>query len=142
MMKTISISREIYDILSQRAQESNRSPDELADELLALQLLPPHPYIEVYLSRSGPRAVIKGTRVGVSTIIGYIRMGYSPEAIATEILPHLTLAQIYDALSYYHEHKAEIDKELSEDSEDIWRDRLREMMDSEADFALITGTRV
>ena len=34
--------------------------------------------------------------------------------------PHLTLAQVHDALSYYYDHQAEIDKEiqtnLSEDA--------------------------
>jgi hypothetical protein len=28
--------------------------------------------------------------------------------------PHLTLAQIYSALAYYHDHKEEIDREIAE----------------------------
>jgi len=52
-------------------------------------------------TRSGSTAMIKGTRIAVSTIVGYIRLGESPESIAQSVLPHLTLAQIHDALSYY-----------------------------------------
>lgn len=36
-------------------------------------------------------------------------MGTGPEEIATK-LPHLTLAQIFDALSYYSEHQVEINE--------------------------------
>jgi uncharacterized protein (DUF433 family) len=36
-------------------------------------------------------------------------MGTGPEEITTK-LPHLTLAQIFDALSYYSEHQAEVNE--------------------------------
>lgn len=139
---TVTVSSRIYDILKQRAQRSNRSPDDLAEALLAQQLLPPHPYVEVYQSRSGPRAIIKGTRVGVSVVVGYIRMGYNAEEIVSELLPHLSLAQVHDALSYYYDHRAEIDRELAEDSETFWMKQLEKMMQSEEDFAEITGQKV
>ena len=35
------------------------------------------------------------------------RLGLSPEEIVIH-LPHLTLAQVFDALSYYSDHKNEI----------------------------------
>jgi uncharacterized protein (DUF433 family) len=34
-------------------------------------------------------------------------MGYAPEEIPVH-LPHLTLAQVFDALSYYSDNQAEI----------------------------------
>jgi hypothetical protein len=32
----------------------------------------------------------------------------------------LTLAQIYDALSYYHEHEGEIEQSISRNREALW----------------------
>ncbi len=51
--------------------------------------------------------IIKGTRTPVRAIVGLWRLGVSPEQIPLH-LPHLTLAQIFDALSYYSDHQAEI----------------------------------
>jgi len=61
--------------------------------------------------------IIVGTRTRVSNIVAYFKLGYSPEELAREF-PHLTLSQIYDALSYYYENQKEIDKEIDEDSEE------------------------
>lgn len=90
--------------------------------------MPSHPYIETVQGRSGLRAVIKGTRIGVDVIVGYTQAGYAPHEIATEILPHLTLAQIYDALSYYEDHKSTIDQVLRSNTYESWRERLRQRM--------------
>ena len=58
--------------------------------------------------------VISGTSIRVIDIaVRYEIMGMSPEDIIIA-LPHLNLSQIHDALSYYYEHKKEIDR--------IWRD--------------------
>ena len=51
--------------------------------------------------------IIKGTRTPVRAIVEMWRMGMSPEEIPTH-LPHLTLAQVFDALSYYSDHQEEI----------------------------------
>lgn len=52
--------------------------------------------------------IIKGTRTPVRAIVEMWRMGNSPEEIV-QGLPHLTLAQVFDALSYYYDNQAEID---------------------------------
>ncbi|CAG0947593.1 hypothetical protein ANRL1_04313 [Anaerolineae bacterium] len=57
-------------------------------------------------------AEIKGTGIDVWAVVGYHRLGKSAEDIQT-IFPHLSLAQIYDALSYYYDHPAEIDAILA-----------------------------
>ncbi len=44
--------------------------------------------------------IIKGTRTPVRAIVETWRMGVSPEEIPKG-MPHLTLAQVFDALSYY-----------------------------------------
>jgi len=61
----------------------------------------------------GGRPIIKGTRTPVKAIIGYYKLGLSVEEIL-EGLPHLTPAQVYEALSYYHDHQAEIEQDIQE----------------------------
>lgn len=61
----------------------------------------------------GGRPIIKGTRTPVKAIVGYYKMGLSVEEIL-EALPHLTPAQVYEALSYYHDHQAEIEQDIEE----------------------------
>ncbi|NEQ26355.1 MAG: DUF433 domain-containing protein [Microcoleus sp. SIO2G3] len=51
--------------------------------------------------------IIKGTRTSVRAIVELWRLGVSPEEIPHR-LPHLTLSQVFDALSYYLDHQAEI----------------------------------
>lgn len=51
--------------------------------------------------------VVKETRTPVRAIVELWRMGLSAEEIRTK-LPHLTLAQIFGALSYYEDHSEEI----------------------------------
>lgn len=51
--------------------------------------------------------IVKGTRTSVRAIVETWRMGISPEEIPNG-LPHLTLAQVFDALSYYTDHQDEI----------------------------------
>ena len=55
--------------------------------------------------------VITGTRTSVRAIVGLWRLGAMPEAILNH-LPHLTLAQVFDALSFYLDHQAEIDESI------------------------------
>ena len=51
--------------------------------------------------------IIKGTRTPVRAIVENWRMGVRPEEIPQH-LPHLTLAQVFDALSYFSDHQEEI----------------------------------
>ncbi len=55
--------------------------------------------------------IIKGTRTSVRAIVETWRMGISPEEIR-QGLPHLTLAQIFDALSYYCDCQSEINAHI------------------------------
>ena len=138
MNNVIRISETLYRIVAREASARRRSPDEFAEELLARQLLPQHPYVEVVESRSGPRAMIRGTRIGVDVVVGYLQAGYTPEQIADEILPHLTRAQVYDALSYYYDHSDEIDKMLASHTAEAWQRQLRERL-GDAAYARLTG---
>ena len=53
--------------------------------------------------------IIKGTRTSVRAIVGLWRLGIMPEEILHH-LPHLTLAQVFDALSFYLDHQTEINE--------------------------------
>ena len=61
----------------------------------------------------GGRPIIRGTRTPVRAIVGYYKLGLSVEEIL-EGLPHLTAAQVYEALSYYHDHQSEIEQDIAE----------------------------
>jgi uncharacterized protein (DUF433 family) len=55
----------------------------------------------------GGEPIIKGTRTPVRAIVENWRLGIAPEEIPSH-LPHLTLAQVFDALSYFGDHQDEI----------------------------------
>lgn len=57
----------------------------------------------------GGEPIIAGTRTSVRAIVGLWRLGTMPEEIPNH-LPHLTLAQIFDALSFYLDHQEEINE--------------------------------
>ena len=78
-----------------------------------------HPYITIDKRRRGGEPVISGTGIRVLDIaIRYELMGMSPEDIIVA-LPHLNLSQVHDALSYYYEHKNQVDK--------MWRDAVKKV---------------
>jgi uncharacterized protein (DUF433 family) len=62
----------------------------------------------------GGRPKIAGTGLTVSRIAGWYKMGMTPEEIALEY-PHLTLAQVHAALSYYHVNRDEIEADLAQE---------------------------
>jgi uncharacterized protein (DUF433 family) len=59
----------------------------------------------------GGEPIINGTRTPVRAIVQNWRMGLAPEEIPQH-LPHLTLAQVFDALSYYSDHQEEINEHI------------------------------
>lgn len=62
----------------------------------------------------GGRPHIAGTGVTVRRIVGWYKLGLSPEEIAAEV-PHLTLAQVHAALAYYHANQEEIEQDIAEE---------------------------
>ncbi len=67
-----------------------------------------HCYIVCDPSILGGEPIVSGTRTPVRAIVENWRLGLSPEEIVVH-LPHLTLAQVFDALSYYSDPRNEID---------------------------------
>jgi uncharacterized protein (DUF433 family) len=62
----------------------------------------------------GGRLRIAGTGVSVRRIAIWYKLGNTPEEIAAQI-PHLTLAQIHAALTYYLANQEQMDAEIQEE---------------------------
>lgn len=78
-----------------------------------------HSYISINKKIRDGEPVIAGTGTRVLDIaIRHELMGMSPEDIIIA-LPHLTLSQVHAALSYYYDHKNEMDKKWKESIENI-----------------------
>ncbi len=60
----------------------------------------------------GGRPRVAGTGVTVQRIVGWYKQGLTPEEITTEI-PHLSLAQVYAALTYYHANRDAIEADMA-----------------------------
>jgi uncharacterized protein (DUF433 family) len=67
----------------------------------------------------GGKPRIDGHRITVKHIVlDHQRQGMSPDEIASAY-PSLTLSDIYAALAYYHDHRADIDTDIKAD-DDHW----------------------
>jgi uncharacterized protein (DUF433 family) len=65
----------------------------------------------------GGKPRIAGHRIRVQDIvIWHERMGYSLDEVVSHY-PQLTLADVYAALAYYHDHREEIDRDIRDGEE-------------------------
>jgi len=62
----------------------------------------------------GGKACIDGSRIRVMDIVALEREGYAPEKMLNVFAVPLTLGQVHAALSYYYDHKDEIDASFTE----------------------------
>jgi uncharacterized protein (DUF433 family) len=60
----------------------------------------------------GGRARIAGTGVTVRRVVEWYRLGLSPEEIADRV-GHISLAQVYAALAYYHANRERLDADMA-----------------------------
>ena len=78
-----------------------------------------HPYVSINPKICNGSPVIAGTRIRiVDIVIEYEYLNRSPDEIIVAH-PHLKLEQIHDALSYYYENRAKIDKKITGDKQFI-----------------------
>lgn len=70
-----------------------------------------HPHVVQDDEILGGEPIIKSTRTPVRAIVEWWKFGATPEEIL-EHLPHLKMAQIFDALSYYADHQEEIERHI------------------------------
>ena len=71
-----------------------------------------HPHIVRIEGVRGGKEVVEGSGVPVWAIAFLWRTGTTPEEIAEEY--RLPLAKVFDALSYYLDHQADIDRQIEE----------------------------
>ena len=65
----------------------------------------------------GGRACISGHRIRVMDVVLWHEMrGYAPDEIVV-MFPGITLADVYAALAYYFDHRAEIEADFRHDEE-------------------------
>jgi len=100
--------------LEQIAQELAR----LREVVQALEeqinrIITDHPYIIHLVDVQGGEPIVRDKGVTVRTIVAFWRQALSPEQIVEEYGGTLTPAEVYDAISYYYDHTAEIENHLA-----------------------------
>ena len=70
-----------------------------------------HRYVVTDDQIHGGEPILEGTRTPVRAVVEVWRQGTPPEEITTHF-PHLSLAQVFDALSYYSDHQDEINAHI------------------------------
>jgi uncharacterized protein (DUF433 family) len=68
-------------------------------------------HVELTPGTCGGAPRVAGTRIRVSQIVLLTDSGSSPDEIITSF-PQMTLADVYAALAYYHDHRELIDAEI------------------------------
>lgn len=91
--------------------ELHRLRDLVSSQFVAV---PPadHPYVTRAKDILSGEPIIAGTRTPVRAVVEYWKFGDAPEEIVRK-LPHLRLAQVFDALGYYDDHRAEIERAIA-----------------------------
>lgn len=109
---SLTISSQMYDHLSQQARSAHLDLNELAETLLRGQLQPTdHPYVARRGGQRGGSPVIRGSDVPIWLIVAMWRAGDSLDDIG-QAYPYLNPAALYDAISYYFDHRQEIEAEI------------------------------
>ena len=72
-------------------------------------------HIDIVSDVCGGKPRIAGHRIKVQDVaVWYEQMGLSPDEIVSQH-PGITLADVYAALAYYHDHLEEIKQQIQED---------------------------
>jgi uncharacterized protein (DUF433 family) len=79
-------------------------------------------HIEATPGICGGRPRIAGHRIRVQDVVIWSEQGQSPDQIVADF-PQISLADVYAALTYYHDHRDDIDRQIREDDEFVERMR-------------------
>lgn len=71
-----------------------------------------YPHIVKEQDHCGGKAAIDDTRIRVNNVASLAKQGSTPQQVL-EHYPDLTLAQVHAALTYYYDHRQEIESELA-----------------------------
>lgn len=85
-----------------------------------------HPHVGKVQGVGGGEPIILGTRIMVRSIVEQYQLGGSIEELLWDY-PHLSPAQIYDALAYYHDHREEMEVILSQATYEHWQPIIERM---------------
>ncbi len=66
------------------------------------------------------RPIIAGTGTSVRRVVVLYKQGASAEEISRR-MSHLSLAQVYAALAYYHANRDEIETDLAQEDAEYWK---------------------
>ncbi|MCL4261636.1 MAG: DUF433 domain-containing protein [Anaerolineae bacterium] len=75
--------------------------------------------IEQYVEQRDQGYWVSGSRVSLESVVFAFLDGLSPETIAAECFPVLTLEQVYGVITYYLSHRQEIDAYLRQAEADF-----------------------
>ena len=118
MTETIRLQSELQNLRA----EVRALKEQVAQYAINPPLATDHPHIVRIEGVQGGEPLIRGVYVTVRGIVEMTtRLGQTPEQLAKEYSPRLSLAQIYDALSYYYDHQAEIETYIREHQEALKR---------------------
>jgi uncharacterized protein (DUF433 family) len=93
-----------------RKEEVREMPDIIKDDTTKTA------YEHVVLAAHG-QAIIADSGMKVKQLVAeHLNWGWSPEELHFQH-PHLTLGEVYSALAYYWDHRAEINQTIEEDGE-------------------------
>jgi len=81
-----------------------------------MKLMMPGEYVE----QCNDGYYVAGTRVSLDSIVYAFKDGESPETIRQNF-PSLTLVQVYDAITFYLSHQAEVDANIREGEKELDR---------------------
>ena len=76
-----------------------------------------HVYITAHPKIQGGEPTIRGTRIPVRSVVQYVlRQGIPAETVAKEF--RISLAAIYDALSFYYDHRPLMNRIIERQTEE------------------------
>jgi len=114
MSKSVADVQMVVSRLSLMERQLHQLRDWMSTQFTAVMPSAPagHPYVTHVETILGGEPIIKGTRTPVRAVVEHWKFGDAPEEIVRK-LPHLRLAQIFDALSYYDDHRPEIERYIA-----------------------------
>lgn len=127
MSHSIQLSPESYQLLNQQAAALNASVDFLVESAIRLQY-GNSAHIEQRPTPHGPQAYIRGTRIAVRHVAAMLKSGQSIDSIIEKGVVGIKPAAVYEAVAYYHDHRAEIEAEIEANSELSTRKTLETML--------------
>lgn len=130
-MTSIAISPTTYQTISRQAAVLRQPLEMYVEELLLKRVeVTEHPYVTRRVGVRGGRPISRGTRMPIWLIAAMWKSGDSPDDIH-KAYPHLKLAAIYDAISYYLDHTEAIEAQITENRKEYILRDFGEMIASE-----------